>query len=59
MPTHTPATSTSPLTAPIQPNTQSNVGFSLTWEQIALVVALIVIATLAAALVVSRRKRLN
>jgi hypothetical protein len=52
----TPPTSTPPLTTLIQPNTQLNAEFSLTWEQIALAVSAAVIAVLAVGLVALWRR---
>jgi hypothetical protein len=55
-PTIPPATTQPPTTNPEQPNGEVETNFAVTWEQAALVVCVAVIAALAAALALSRRK---
>jgi hypothetical protein len=55
--TPTPTAFGSPTSSPAQTGTQSGAGFKLTWEEVALAVAVVVIAALAVALVLSRRKK--
>jgi hypothetical protein len=47
--TPVPTATTTPTTTPIQPNTQSNTELSLTWEQMGLVISVVVVAVLAVA----------
>jgi hypothetical protein len=46
-----------PTEAPIQPNAQTDLTSGITWKDMALIAACIVIAVLAVVLVLSRRKR--